>query len=323
MKQQQLTIIIPVYNTAEFLPRCLESVVNQTDPNIHIIIINDGSVDASDSIIQKYAIAHSNIDYIKLPKNVGVGNARNIGIENTTTEYLAFIDSDDWVDINYYRSLLQCIEQDKSDICISGIKTEVDDMYRWKYRYRYMETFCIDSKACLHALTNQYNQNLKISPIVNNRIYKTSLIKDNNIMFDKSRRAQDMYFSFMVFVYAQKVSFCHNSFYHYYQRMFSATHDFTKQYIDDYYNILSSLKEHLTTRGVFSTYQKEYECYINHCLTKLINNMFFKVQSTLEQKQYVLYILRQFTNLLSVEKMIEFIDVERIKAFWLLPTDLL
>ena len=157
MDKSLLTVIIPVYNTSEYLGRCIESVTNQTEHNIEIIIINDASTDKSDVVIQNYIATHPKINYIKLSKNIGVGNARNIGINTAKTKYVAFIDSDDWVDVAYYENMLERIEIDRSDICISGIKTEVDDIYSWKYRYQYPSDFTVNGDFCIHGLTRQYN----------------------------------------------------------------------------------------------------------------------------------------------------------------------
>lgn len=316
MSKPLLTVIVPVYNTSKYLNRCIESVLNQTINNIAIIIVNDGSTDNSEEIIEKYLINRFNIEYIKLKKNIGVGNARNLGIKKSKTKYITFIDSDDWIDAAYYENMLRIIEDDQSEVCISGIKTEVDDVYSWKYRYQYPSHFTADGNFCMHSLTNQYNHDITISPIVNNRIYNRELILNNNIWFNPSRRAQDLFFSFMVFIYTEKVSICHNVFYHYYQRNFSATHDFTKQYVDDYFYILLTLKEELNTRHLFLSYKKEYESYVNHHITKLINNMFHNIQIASEQKEYIVYILKKASNLISIEKIVEYVDVERLKLFW-------
>lgn len=316
MNKPLLTVVIPVYNTGAYLSRCIETVINQTISDIDIIIINDGSTDDSEKIIKKYILRRPAINYIKLEKNIGIGNARNIGIKKTNTKYIAFIDSDDWVDAAYYENMLQIIEHDKTDICISGIKTEVDDIYNWKYRYQYPSHFIADGDFCMHSLTNQYNHDITISPIVNNRIYKKSLISDNNIGFDKSRRAQDLFFSFMLFVYTDKASICHNVFYHYYQREFSATHNFSKQYVDDYFYILLTLKNELIARGLYSSYLDEYKCYVNHYMTKLINNMFNNVQIINEQRKYFVYILNKATDLITIENLVEYVDIERLKTFW-------
>ena len=318
MDKPLLTVIIPVYNTAEYLSRCIESVINQTEHNIEVVIINDASTDASDTIIHNYITTDSKINYIKLSHNIGVGNARNIGINTARTKYISFLDSDDWIDAAYYEKMLEQIELNHSDICISGIKTEVDDIYSWKYRYQYPSNFTINGKRCIHALTNQYNSDISISPIVNNKIYCKELILNHYIEFDKSRRAQDLFFSFMGFVYADKVSICNNIYYHYYQRNFSATHNFTTQYVDDYFYILFTLKSELESRRLFLLYQKEYEKYVNHYMTKLINNMFHNVQNADEQRSYIIYILKKAADLISIEKIMQYIDLTRLKDFWAL-----
>lgn len=311
-----LTVVIPVYNTSEYLNRCVESVLNQTINDIAVIIINDGSTDNSDEVIKKNFQNRPNLEYIKLEKNLGVGNARNIGIEKATTKYIAFIDSDDWIDAAYYENMLRIVEHDQSDICISGMKTEVDDVYRWKFRYQYPSHFTVDGNFCIHSLTKQYNHDISISPIVNNRIYKKSIISDNDIRFDPSRRAQDLFFSFMVFVYTNSASFCHNVFYHYYQRSVSAIHNFNRQYVDDYFYILFSLRNELESRNIFSQYKMEYESYVNHNMTKIINNMFRNIQSEVDQRNYIIYIIKKAAGLISLDKLIEYIDIERLKKFW-------
>lgn len=316
MENSLLTLVMPVYNTENYLGRCIESVTNQTMNNIYIIIINDGSTDNSDKIIKKYTAKNKNINYINLDKNIGVGHARNIGIENAKTKYIAFIDSDDWVDAAYYEHMLQNIEQDQTDICISGIITELDDIYSWKYRYNYPKSFVVEGDFCIHSLNNQYNHDITFSPIVNNRIYKKNLLTDNNIFFNETRRAQDLYFSFMVFIYTDKASICHDVFYHYYQRIFSATHNFSKKYVNDYFFVLSELQKELIKRGLYSLYKDEYISYVYHYMTKLVNNMFYNVQIVTEQKDYIMYILKKASKLISIEKIIEFIDIEKLKSFW-------
>ena len=214
--------------------------------------------------------------------------------------------------------MLKRIEMDKSDVCISGIKTEVDDIYAWKYRYQYQTDFTVDGIFCIHALTKQYNSDVSVSPIVNNRVYNRDLILSNQIKFDESRRAQDLFFSFMTFVYASHVSFCCNSFYHYYQRNFSATHNFTKKYIDDYFYILFTLKKELKIRNSYTLYQKEYESYVNNYMVKLINNMFNNVQKVEEQRDYFIYILQKANTVISIEKIMEHIDITKLRDFWIL-----
>lgn len=101
---KKVSIIIPVYNVAEYLKECLDSVINQTYKNLEILLINDGSTDNSLEICKEYSNRDSRVKVFDI-KNGGVSNARNIGIVNATGEYLSFIDGDDFVSENYIEKL--------------------------------------------------------------------------------------------------------------------------------------------------------------------------------------------------------------------------
>ena len=315
-KNPLLSIIVTVYNTEKYLSRCLETILNQSMNDYEVIIINDASPDNSDAIIQNRIGGLKNVKYCALKKNIGVGNARNVGIKQSTGQYIGFVDSDDWIDSSFYEVMMQSIINNNTDVCISGIKTEIDDVYFPRYRYKYPFNTVIDGKFALHSLTDMYNHDTRISPIVNNKIYRKSLIKDNKLLFDKFRKSQDNYFSFMVLVYAEKISLVENTFYHYYQRTGSATSEFSKSYIDDYVFILNSLKATLLKRNIFSDFEQEYISYTNRCITALINNLFSREQDERIQKDYLLYILNATTKILPINVLIENIDIERFKRFW-------
>lgn len=102
----KISIIVPVYNTCNYLSRCLDSLVNQEIyQDIEIIVIDDGSTDESPEIIRKYAKQYTNIKPIFLPFNTGVSTARNIGLNTAKGEYIGFLDSDDYVDNRFFSEL--------------------------------------------------------------------------------------------------------------------------------------------------------------------------------------------------------------------------
>ena len=102
----KISIIVPVYNCAKYIKKCLDSLINQTFKNIEIILVNDGSTDNSEEIIQSYD--DNRIVYIK-QKNQGPSAARNLGIDLAKGEYIGFVDSDDWIDADYYEKLYNAI----------------------------------------------------------------------------------------------------------------------------------------------------------------------------------------------------------------------
>ena len=124
MKKPKISIIIPVYNVEEYLERCLNSIRNQSYDNLEVIMIDDCSTDNSYEICQKYEEKY-NFKLLKNNDNKGLSYTRNRGIKESTGDYIGFIDSDDYVDSNYYESLLKNIKE--NDICVCDISLEYKD----------------------------------------------------------------------------------------------------------------------------------------------------------------------------------------------------
>lgn len=113
----KVSVIVPVYNVYEYLDKCLNSLVNQTLKNIEIIVVNDGSPDNSEEIINKYVKEYSNV-YSYKKENGGLSSARNYGLKYAKGEYIAFIDSDDFVELNMLEEMYNKAKEDNSDIVI-------------------------------------------------------------------------------------------------------------------------------------------------------------------------------------------------------------
>lgn len=116
-----ISIIIPVYNTAQYLPRCLNSIINNTYHNLEILCVNDGSCDNSLSVLQEYADNDSRIVIVN-QKNSGVSAARNTGMDMATGDFLAFIDSDDWIHPQYFEILLRMQQMYHADCVVCGVE---------------------------------------------------------------------------------------------------------------------------------------------------------------------------------------------------------
>lgn len=112
----KVSVIIPVYNTEKFLRKCLDSVCNQTLQDIEIICINDCSTDGSLEILREYARKDNRIKLIELLENCGAAKARNIGIDIAEGEYLGFIDSDDYIDLDFYENLYAKAIETSADV---------------------------------------------------------------------------------------------------------------------------------------------------------------------------------------------------------------
>ena len=119
MQGSLLTVIVPIYKAESYLHRCLDSIINQTYKNLEVILVDDGSPDNCPAICDEYAKQDSRVKVIH-QKNAGVSAARNAGLDATTGDYIAFVDSDDWLELDAYEILLRKISDEKKDIVAFG-----------------------------------------------------------------------------------------------------------------------------------------------------------------------------------------------------------
>lgn len=122
MKNLLISVIIPVYNTEKYLEKCLNSIVNQSFKNLEIIIINDGSTDCSPNIINEFAKKDSRIKVID-KTNGGIGSAYKVALNNVNGDYISFVDSDDYLDINAYEELTDIVLKEDPDFVHFGLTT--------------------------------------------------------------------------------------------------------------------------------------------------------------------------------------------------------
>ena len=113
--EPKISVIIPIYNTAKYLPRCLDSILNNMYQNLEVICINDGSTDESAVILERYAAADSRIISVN-KANAGVSAARNTGLDIATGDFIAFVDSDDWIHFQFFEILLLIALENNANI---------------------------------------------------------------------------------------------------------------------------------------------------------------------------------------------------------------
>ena len=315
MDGNKLSVIVPVFNTAQYVVRCLESIVNQSLKDIEIIVVNDGSTDNSNELIIDYMLHHSNIKYLSLDKNYGLGHARNIGIEQSTSKYITFVDSDDWVDLDLYKIMCKALECDDTDIAICGIKNEYSNSCMSEIRYSYSFSNIVDGNMLLNLLTKSESNNFYISPVVWNKVYKRSFLVEHNLSFLKNSFWEDDIFSFLVSSVVKKASIVPHIYYHYYMRQNSITNSISKKHIDDFINSFIYLKERIM-EDINLDYEEKYNALFDRCACSLVKMIINNDQSVFVQKKYVSYFFTQFSRYFSVEKAINYLDINRIERLF-------
>jgi len=123
-----LSVIVPVYDVAAYLPRCLDSILSQADRCTQVIAVDDRSPDASGAILDAYAERDSRVRVLHLPTNVGLGQARNVGIDHAIGEYLWFVDGDDWLPAGAVRAVVERLALTEPDVLIVDHAEVADEM---------------------------------------------------------------------------------------------------------------------------------------------------------------------------------------------------
>lgn len=208
----RVSVIVPVYNTAKWLPRCLHSLVHQTLPGTEIICVDDASTDGSWEILEDYAGRHPSVRLLRNAVNRGVGAARNQGIREARGEYLGFIDSDDFVHWSYYADLYAASEGGSIDI----VKGEIWGFNNDTNTVEPRESYAINSRIPNHNAWFCFG--------FTSAIFKASLIAEHGILFPEGIvTLEDPCFSIMAALRAAKIAVINSAAYFYAFNPHSAT----------------------------------------------------------------------------------------------------
>lgn len=227
--QPKVSIIIPVYNSEQYLHRCFDSILANEYKNLEIIPVNDGSKDNSQKIIDEYKEKYPRIFFPIQQENQGIGITRNNGMEKATGDYIMFIDNDDFIDRDYIITYVNAAKERDYDIVISGyrrvsdekilFKVHLDGMYRW-------------------------SKFISISPW--GKIYKTSFLRKNDIRFLKTPIGEDVYFNLQANTLTENIKIIDYIGYNWYYNGISVTNTIEKkikkidiiELLDTHYGIL-------------------------------------------------------------------------------------
>lgn len=217
-KNCRLSVIVPVYNTEEYLRKCLTSITKQTWPVSEIIVIDDGSTDDSGNIAMQMASEDPRIRVIR-QENQGIAAARNAGIDNASGDYITFVDSDDYLDKRMYQRLFENMQEDHSDISICGVTVVYPDGSIYiPYKEGIRKTW--DRREVLIELNSYQYFNMSFCDriIRKNLFERTDDGQYNPLRFPIGKKCEDFYLMHKVMARAHKVSYTSEPFYFYYQR---------------------------------------------------------------------------------------------------------
>lgn len=258
-----ISIIIPIYNVEKYLDRCITSIQNQTLKNIEIILVDDGSPDNCPRLCDEYAKKDSRIKVIH-KKNEGLGLTRNAGLEIATGEFVAFVDSDDWVDVTMYETLYRTAKKNHCDTVYCNTQyyyspnkiipfKEVETETIFQSR-KEIDSFLLDMLAPLP----KYHSDVKYMVSVWKAIYSKNIIDYHNLRFVSERiiASEDMVFHAQYLKVAKKVCFVPNYFHYYFQNDSSITHTYSDVRIEKLRNFIQEMD------SIFSQHFSKSDYYI-------------------------------------------------------------
>lgn len=257
----KISVVLPVYNVANYLKKCLDSLVNQTFKDFEVICVNDGSTDLSLSILEGYALTDSRFKIIT-QDNQGLSGARNTGIKEVKGDFILFVDSDDWLEENALELLHDQVKGFDSDIT----------MFKFKYFDEDSGEFSDGPNSNLEIIdssfyTGNFNYKdvldilFKISHAPFNKLYKTSFLNDSDAEFLYGSYYEDLEFFYKVFLKAEKVSVLPEYLYFYRIRDQSISNSGDEGSFD-IFDILKTTKQNLIDAEVYDRVKQGWLMFV-------------------------------------------------------------
>ena len=275
----KLSVIIPVYNVENYLGKCLNSVIYPELEDYEIILVNDGSTDASGSICAEYAARSPALVRVITTENGGLGRARDVGIDAAAGEYLLFLDSDDYLSPNAVPEMMALLDRG-FDMCFFDIRSVNEDGRLLKY----MHGCAIEGEFTLES----YPELLFEMPSAWNKIYRRTLFTKNGIYYPGRVWYEDMYVTPLLYTKAGKMFSVHRPWHNYLQRAGSITNNKNTQRNLEIIPAVESMLDAYRGAGLFEKYrtQLEYAAFYNQVLTSCTRVNLADWRSEVQDKLY-------------------------------------
>ena len=266
----KLSVIVPAYNAEKTIIPCMDSILAQTIDDLELIVINDGSEDATETILQSYVFRYPQTVRMITVENGGQGRARNIGMDLAAGEYIGFVDSDDWIDPDMYRKLLELAENEQCDLVHCDVTAHFPD------------------GSVAAEMIYRPNCRIAAAGFANNKLFRKDLIKD--IRFPEEKLwYEDTEFTARCIHRAQKEGHLSESLYHY-RRGFPST--MNNQNAQKNLDILTVM-EHLEDEFLPDDREEFEFLVLNHVLLDAMN----RVQAMeAPEKKDVLWLMRAYVH---------------------------
>ena len=275
----KVSVIVPVYNVEDYLVECLESLVSQTLKEIEIICVNDGSTDSSLQILEQYAQKDSRI-VIYNQENSGLSVARNTGLEHASGEYIGFVDSDDWVDLDFYEKLYNSAKNNNADIAVADFIREHPNKKPKRLKLKEEKIYTTPEDKFMICKVHREG-------CVRNKIYRTEFIHSINLKFVPKMYYEDRDFTIRSLYFSKKLVTTPNTYYRYFVNPKSIVNKRRNYIQDEHYilvrqQVLQFIKEH-NIKVPDGLYKAEIYRY------KLFGKTLFTIKESINTKYIFLF----------------------------------
>ena len=255
-----VTFVVPVYNAEKTLRKCLDSLVCQTQQNIEVLLINDGSSDSSESIAKEYTERYPQLFSLINKENGGVSSARNLGIEIAKGEYLGFIDSDDYVDPDFAELMYKKAKETDADIVVCPVSYEIGDTVKRRYynKSRFGRTVREDPYILFRANAYSVNKIIRRSYFLEHGFrYENHMFEDSGLLYN-------------VMLLANRIECVNIPFYHYITVREDSATNLVDESLSDIFLSMDSIISFFREHGAFEELHDavEYLC-VRHIFKRI------------------------------------------------------
>ena len=275
MVDKKVSVIIPIYNAAQYLHKCLKSVISQTYKNLDIILIDDGSLDDSYDIAKEYQEKDSRIRLFT-QTNIGLIATRKRGIELAEGEIVGFVDSDDWIEPIMYERLVQCMEENECDLVSSGIYRDYADGSRKEWYDLYPEGVYVNLESAIYpSMLHDFKKNeMGLKCTLVNKLYRRQILQD--IYGEIDTRVFYGEDALTIYPYCLRCIYILNeAYYHYYIRNNSMCRAANEKLAINTYYLYNGLRDAFMESNCANSLLKQLKHYLfqleSHTLKVLYN----------------------------------------------------
>ena len=264
-----ISIIVPAYNCVQYLPQCIDSLLNQTFHDFELIIIDDGSTDGTFELAKQYEKSHSCITAIQQPHKFA-GVARNHGLEAARGDYVIFLDGDDYFEPTLLEDSYSAITNTDADICVFGayqLNNKTGEVKPMNHTCRV--NLCPNTPTFNH-LTNPRNIFCFTTPAPWTKMFKRSFIEEHRLQFQDTRSANDLRFVFTALAIADKITAIDKRLVTYRKQNNSSLQSTQANDPFAFYQALISLRDELQAREVFNDV---HHAFVNVSLDACMYNL--------------------------------------------------